>query len=130
VAKLIHHTAVEVLALQKADRDLNDVCHHRSNQHQDWRHTRNATVTFGDNGNTSLRFNSDEAEGLILGAIPREAPSKTKRKDHTSTIGLSGSEIGHVMIGSLSQYPKDSTPWMDMKLQDANMKLVVSLSGF
>lgn len=120
---------MEVLALQKAGRDLNDVCHHRSKEHQHWRHTRNATITLGDNDKASLTFTSDAAEASILGSIPKEGLSRKKQMDHTSTIGLSGSEIGHAMIGNLSQYPKDSTPWMKMKLQDPSLKLVVSFSN-
>ena len=130
LVKLMHHIAVELLALQKAGRDLNQVCLTRSAAHDDWQYTRSATISLGDSGDAALIFNSEEAESLILRAIPKQDGRRRGEKqigNRTATL-LPSSNLGQFMVGDLSQYPENSSPWMSIKLQDMNVKFAVSLN--
>ena len=72
LVKLLHHITIEVLALQKAGRDLDEVCFARSTKGRDWQRSRHAVVTFESaNGDASLRFKSPQDEELVLQAIPQ-----------------------------------------------------------
>ena len=128
LSKLLHHIAVEVLALQKAGRDLDQVCLTRSAQHDDWRYTRDATITLEDNGDAALEFNSEEAESLILRAIPKQdlRRRQDKSKSNRTATPLPKTGLAQVLDGDLLQYER-SNSWMNMKLQDVNVKLAVSI---
>jgi hypothetical protein len=128
LSKLLHHIAVEVLALQQAGRDLNQVCLTRSASQDNWRFTRYATITLGDNGDAALAFNSEEAESLILRAIPKQDLRRREdRRINNRTATLPpASDLAQVLVGDLSQYPENSNSWMSMKLRDMGLKLAVS----
>lgn len=130
LSNLLHHITVEVFALQKAGRDLDQVCLTRSASRDDWGYSRDATIALGNNGEAILNFTSEEAESLILRAIPKQDSRRREEKkmgDRTATL-LPANELAQFMVGELSQYSENNTSWMDVKLQDVNVKLAVGLT--
>lgn len=122
LANLIHHVAVEVLALKKAGRDAREVCSPRSLQHDVWQNSRLASIKLDQNNTASLQFQSNSTEQSILDGIPQQEIASTEQRP-----ALQGNELGDLMEAHLQHYPEGTTPWMAMSLQDPAIKLAVSL---
>ena len=146
LAMLLHHIAVEVLTLQNAGRDLDEVSSPPTNRAKDWQQTRHAAIVVDSVSNTaSLKFSNPQSEEQILQAIARKhgevqprkqeetsdhdhaEPQSTARKGATqNTDGFTiANQLGYFLKDSLAQYPEGAKSWMGMRLIDPQVKLTV-----
>ncbi|GAB7362023.1 hypothetical protein MBLNU230_g2057t1 [Neophaeotheca triangularis] len=80
--RLLHHVTVEVLALYKARRDVNQVCNFRTSDARPWEQTITTTIDVrADGTGVALRFPSPEDEQTILSAISQQPPEEEAAQD-------------------------------------------------
>ena len=126
-AMLLHHVTVEALVLQKAGRDVEQVCWPRGEGSHGWMYTRGARVQPSVNGGVTVGFTQAEAEGLILQAIPLEA-AEGQTLDEAA---LFGEVEGAVADGSSAEGESGKKngflppAWMDVSLHDPRLKMAV-----
>ena len=122
MVNLLHHIVVEILALQKAGRSLNQACYPRDFEDYDWKHTFDAGIELLEHGAPSLEFKSKDSEDAILKAIPYEQLKEQKQAESTNSFPtFPANWADGVPAGT-------PPPWMSMKITDPTLKLVVILS--
>merc|ERR1712230_259947 len=83
---LLHHVTVEALTLQKAGRDVEQVCWPRIGSAANWEATRNARLQASVDGGVTVHFGTPEDEGTILASIPTTLPEKLATNPHTPNV--------------------------------------------
>lgn len=130
---LLHHIAVEVLVLERAGRDVEQVCWPRVQGGMgSWVYTRNATVQPSSDGGVTLGFTQAEAEQQILQAIPDTTPDALVQDAQALFSEVEGAVAEE---GGLPEYAngggKRTQPvWMDFSLTDPTLKLAVRTSPY
>ena len=120
MAKLLHHISVEVLTLQNAGRNIDEVCATRDDDTNNLKRTGSVAITLADdNAPPSLKFKSEKDERDILRAIPRRQASTKK----TPPSPPNGVKFARFQGGAHRQ---ETDSWMDMPLRDPRVKLTVS----
>lgn len=139
--QLLHHVAVEALALEAARRDLNDISLPRSGEFEAWRQTRTTSIKLDEEtGAASLQFASAESHEGLLSYIPQAEPEVSVSENDgaetteqlqepvdqqegggESTLSLLISKLPRA---KLRQYEADLR-WMNMRLNNPLVKLAV-----
>lgn len=128
--KLVHHVAVEALALGKAGRDPNEACLIRSQDDKSWRYTQTAKITLdGATGKAIVAFKTDKAEQTFMSAIA-EAASKDGDAEVQAGEGQTGSErllqtLRGVVDQSITPELLNDKAWMTVPIKDPLIKLAV-----
>ena len=106
---LLHNVVTEVMVLQKAGRDVNQVWYPRGDNGNTYAHTARIDAFSG----TEDSANPSEVETKILGAISEQLEGSNTP---------SGSQ--DLLKGVARKLP--DTPWLETRLDDPNVKLAVS----
>ena len=125
--KLLHHVAVEILALQQARRDFDQICYQRATG-RSWRSTLGVKIGFdGDKATLPKKKGRDEAIKEVLRRIPttsQEAGPLTLALLKEEAEGAAGWRKNSKERGQIAQ---EDDSWMQMPLSNPVMKLAVRL---
>ena len=127
LSNLIHHITVEALVLQKAGRDLNQLCYPRGKAPKAWQHTNNAHIEADENGNASLLFYAEDAERVILRAIPGQRPKRLEQEAGSENV-LTKDELASLLEGVPAPGMEVAGLWRHTMLSDPNVKFAVSFT--
>lgn len=134
---LLHHVVVEVFALQKAGRDVDEVCHARQEGSSNWIYTKGARITQSVNGGITIDFAQADDEQQLLQAIQDAKTERHLQPEENTFVEGQGSNIqqlarevegavsGDALAEESAQRPFLPPAWMDIKLNDPHLKLAV-----
>ena len=115
--RLLHHVAVEVLALQQAGRDIEQVCHQRA-KFENPELTRHMTIHA--TGNDVSLATTKKAIQRVLADIPATAQEPTQ---DSANLLLREAELAEKSAIGEAQENDD---WMQLSLSNPSLKLSVS----
>lgn len=137
---LLHHVTVEALALQKAGRNVEELCHARNEGSSNWLCTKGAKLQQNVDGGITISFAQAKDEQQLLRAITdanTEGNLSTGENPSIGEHGLSMQRLIREVEGVVSEGApaeeggqKHSLPsvWMDFTLNDPQLKLAVRAS--
>lgn len=116
--RLLHHICVEVLALERAGRDVLDVCNARKEEGEEHQ-AANARIVV-ENGVPSLQYSGDADQQTVVSAIEEATESGSAAVSEASLLH----ELRKATV-STAEFA-DNKSWMAFDLRDPKMKLAVS----
>lgn len=114
--RLLRNVAVEVLALRRAGRNIDQACYPGPN-HRGWRSTQDISIAIEDDG-VSLIPTRNHAIERVLEGIPKPAQEASQ-----STAQILLAEAPGAAARSI---PQEEDAWMNLPLSDPAIKLTVS----
>lgn len=123
---LLHHVTVEALTLQKAGRDVEQVCWPRVGSAANWEVTRNARLQASVDGGVTVHFGTPEDESTILASIPTTLPENATQDQETLVNEVTNAVQGDLAEGEDGGIGKLPPAWMDISLHEPTLKMAVS----
>lgn len=120
---LLRYVAVEVLALRKAGRDVNQACLPRSTTLANFERSRTAIIT-RDASSSSIAFRSPEVERELLQAIPETHDGSEQKVVDAKELRDVASKDPKQSPSS-QDHPSTLPGWLYIPLQDPEIKLAV-----
>lgn len=125
---LLHHVAVEVLALRQAGRDLDQVCYQRAKP-SSGRRTRGINMAAEGDG-VALSANEGTSINAVLAVIPETAQEPTQRSAQILRQEMErAAGMGKMSKQEYRDIAQGDDAWMQVRLSDPAVKLAVSLSA-
>ncbi|KAI7348696.1 hypothetical protein KC354_g13494 [Hortaea werneckii] len=122
---LLHHVTVEALTLQKAGRDVEQVCWPRVGSAANWEVTRNARLQASVDGGVTVHFGTPEDESTILASIPTTLPENATQDQETLVNEVTNAVQGDLAEGEDGGNGKLPPAWMDISLHEPTLKMAL-----